>query len=166
MKQRFHAVMKAAVDLMLEGHYVFSPISYNAPMEIHNLPTDWGFWQDYDKAFIRRCDALLILTIDGYKESVGVNAEIVEHGKEGFLCRNTEDWKHYLKQLLEDAGMVGKVLQCIISSTTRFIVKVILACHIPETRMIELGQSLLAGSKCTKSRYRARTISQKNSSQL
>ena len=76
MDQRFHAVMKAAVDLMLDGHYVFSPISYNAPMEIHDLPTDWGFWQDYDKAFIERCDALLVYTIDGHKESVGVNAEI------------------------------------------------------------------------------------------
>lgn len=75
-KHRADVAMKAAVDLLRHGVYVFSPIAYNAPMEQHDLPSDWEFWEDYDKAFVRRCDALLVLKMDGWDRSVGVQAEI------------------------------------------------------------------------------------------
>jgi len=55
---------------------MFSPIAYNVPMEQFNLPTDWNFWQDYDKAFVKRCDILAVLQIDGWDKSIGVAAEV------------------------------------------------------------------------------------------
>jgi nucleoside 2-deoxyribosyltransferase len=80
MTQRAEQVLKATVDLLKEGYYMFSPIAYNVPMEKFNLPTDWNFWQDYDKAFVKRCDALAVLQIEGWRVSVGVAAE-VEYAK-------------------------------------------------------------------------------------
>lgn len=75
-RSRGRKAMKAAVDLLNLGVYVFSPIAYNTPMEEHDLPSNWEFWEDYDKAFVRRCDAVLVLQMDGWDKSVGVKAEI------------------------------------------------------------------------------------------
>ena len=74
--QRFNAVSEAVVKLLHKGVYTFSPIAYNHPMVIYNLPTDWDFWEKYDVAFLERCDELIVLTLKGWKKSVGVNAEI------------------------------------------------------------------------------------------
>ena len=37
--------------------------------------------------------------------SVGVNAKIIEHGVDGFLCRSDEDWEDALKKLIEDPSL-------------------------------------------------------------
>ena len=47
----------------------------------YNLPTDWGFWKNYDIAFLDRCGDLIVLMIDGWDRSIGVAAEI-EHAKQ------------------------------------------------------------------------------------
>jgi nucleoside 2-deoxyribosyltransferase len=75
-KQRAEAVTKAAVDLLHQGVYVFAPISYNEPWERFNLPGTWEFWCEFDKAFIEKCDSVLVLMLDGWDQSVGVRAEI------------------------------------------------------------------------------------------
>jgi hypothetical protein len=80
--ERFQIVQDVTVKLLLDANiYAFSPIAYNHPMVIHDLPTDWSFWEEYDKAFVDHCDGLIVLTIDGWKESIGVQAEI-EYAKE------------------------------------------------------------------------------------
>jgi hypothetical protein len=42
------------------------------------LPKGWDFWREYDLWFIRQCDRLTVVMIDGWRESVGVTAEIAE----------------------------------------------------------------------------------------
>ena len=65
-KQRARAVTKAAVDLLKLGVFTFAPIAYNEPWERHELPGDWAFWCDFDKAFVERCDGgLIVLMLDG-----------------------------------------------------------------------------------------------------
>lgn len=76
MDERAETVTKAAVDLLHQGIFVFAPIAYNAPWEKYNLPGDWNFWQDFDKSFVSRMDAVVVLMIDGWDKSVGVAAEI------------------------------------------------------------------------------------------
>lgn len=75
--KRFLAVQKAAIDLMLEDIFAFSPIAYNHPMlPVRTMPTDWDFWQEYDKSFIDHCSGVVVYTLPGWKESIGVQAEI------------------------------------------------------------------------------------------
>ena len=79
-KERADAVTKAAVDLLHHGVFCFAPIAYNEPWEKYDLPGDWRFWEKFDKAFIVKMDAIIVLTLDGWDKSVGVTAE-VEYAK-------------------------------------------------------------------------------------
>lgn len=40
------------------------------------MPGGWEFWGGYDENMIERCDELYILTLKGWRESVGVTAEV------------------------------------------------------------------------------------------
>ncbi len=73
---RFDAACRATAALIRAGHVVFSPIVHGHPLVGFGLPTDWAFWQRHDLEFLRRCDELLVLKIDGWKKSAGVQAEI------------------------------------------------------------------------------------------
>ncbi|WPP52640.1 glycosyltransferase family 4 protein [Catalinimonas niigatensis] len=44
----------------------------------------------------------LSLGIPALASAVGVNSKIVEHGVNGYLCTNAEDWYIYLSRLLQD----------------------------------------------------------------
>ena len=46
----------------------------------------------------------LSLNIPALASPVGVNSDIIDHGVNGFLCHDTDDWYEYLKLLIEDAG--------------------------------------------------------------
>lgn len=74
---RFVAANRAAGMLMAKGHLVFSPISHTHPIaEECDLPKGWEFWQEFDRAYIAASKMLVVLCIDGWRESVGVSAEI------------------------------------------------------------------------------------------
>jgi len=75
-QKRYEEVNDATIILLKQQVYAFSPITYNHPMERHDLPTTWDFWKPYDIAFLERCSAVLVLKMDGWKESIGVTAEI------------------------------------------------------------------------------------------
>lgn len=76
-EQRFRAVNLAAGQLMRAGHNVYSPISHSHEIaKVCELPTSWEFWAECDRAFIEWADELHVLMADGWKESVGVQAEI------------------------------------------------------------------------------------------
>ncbi len=47
----------------------------------------------------------LALGIPALVSPVGVNTEIVEHGKEGYHCATDEDWYNYLDKLLTDTEL-------------------------------------------------------------
>jgi hypothetical protein len=72
-------VNKVAAKMMSSGEYVFSPISHTHPiaeMSEGKLPIGWEFWSTFDKLFIINCKKIVVLCIDGWKESTGVQAEI------------------------------------------------------------------------------------------
>lgn len=75
-EQRFRAACRAAVALLHAGRVVFSPIAHSHPLAQHGLPGNWQFWERYDRAFLERCDEVVVLMLDGWQESVGVQAEI------------------------------------------------------------------------------------------
>jgi len=75
-QQRFDAACRAAAALLLAGHAVYSPIVYGHPLVQHGLPVDWSFWQRWGRELLTRCDEVIVLQLDGWIDSVGVQAEI------------------------------------------------------------------------------------------
>jgi len=77
---RFEAVNEFAAKLMMLGYTVFSPISQSHPIAEHLGPDteNWDFWSQQDLPWLERCDAVYVLTLDGWDMSVGVAGEI-EH---------------------------------------------------------------------------------------
>lgn len=75
--QRFEQLNAFAAQLMTAGELVYSPISHTHPIaEAGALPLDWEFWKKYDTAFIEHSRRVVVLMLDGWRESKGVTAEI------------------------------------------------------------------------------------------
>jgi glycosyltransferase involved in cell wall biosynthesis len=51
----------------------------------------------------------LSLGIPALVSPVGVNTKIVDHGINGFVCKNDEEWFMYLEQLLKDRSLLKKL---------------------------------------------------------
>jgi nucleoside 2-deoxyribosyltransferase len=75
-QNRFEAVCHATAALIRQGEVVYSPIVHGHPLCQYGLPIDWAFWEEYDLAFLEKCDRIVVLKLDGWQESVGVQAEI------------------------------------------------------------------------------------------
>lgn len=75
-EQRFRDACRAAAALVASGLTVFSPIVHGHPLVNHGLPTDWSFWEPFDRDHLQRSDEVVVLTLDGWRESVGVAAEL------------------------------------------------------------------------------------------
>ena len=75
-ESRFDAACVATSTLMRAGFSVYSPIVHSHPLVRYGLPVEWEFWQRHDCEHLRRCDSVIVLTLDGWKASRGVQAEI------------------------------------------------------------------------------------------
>ena len=74
---RFVLVNRVAGKLIQQGLHIYSPISHSHPIAlVTDLPTDWDYWQHYCEEMLFACGSLMVLTIDGWRESIGVQAEI------------------------------------------------------------------------------------------
>jgi len=73
---RFAAVCRQAAEMLRCGIPVFSPIAHSHAIAAHDLPLDWAFWHRFDRPFIEICSEMWVLTLDGWQESRGVQAEI------------------------------------------------------------------------------------------
>jgi len=75
-QQRFEAACRAAAALISRGKTVFSPISHSYGICRYGVPLDWRFWERHDRCHLQSCDEVVVLMLDGWSESVGVQAEI------------------------------------------------------------------------------------------
>lgn len=75
---RWSMACEAAGRLLNLGYLVYSPIAHTHPIATHcDLPQGWDFWKRLDESFITEwADCLVVLKMDGWKESLGVRAEI------------------------------------------------------------------------------------------
>jgi nucleoside 2-deoxyribosyltransferase len=80
---RFREACRAAAALLRAGITVFSPIAHSHPIAAFGMPTSWDFWSQVDREYLSRCDVLAVLTLPGWRESVGVQAEIGLAGQLG-----------------------------------------------------------------------------------
>jgi len=66
-----------AADLMNQGKMVFAPISMCHHISVkYGLPGHWEFWKEMDEEFIKISGKVLVITLKGWQDSVGVNAEM------------------------------------------------------------------------------------------
>lgn len=80
-RMRYHQTESVAVELIRQGLSLIEPIAMSHPKsEDYHLPQEFSYWEKRDKLFIDRCDAILIVGLDGWLESTGVRAEI-EHAR-------------------------------------------------------------------------------------
>lgn len=54
----------------------FSPITHSHPLDKYDTPTTWEFWKMVDEHILEHCEEIHVITAAGWKESVGVQAEI------------------------------------------------------------------------------------------
>ena len=81
MSARYHNTVRATAALVKAGYLVFSPIVHSVPLvECGEMGTEWSDWAEYDLKMIDRSDAVAVLKLTGWRESVGVTAEI-KHAK-------------------------------------------------------------------------------------
>lgn len=73
---RFEAACRAAAELISQGKIVFSPIAHSHVICQYGIPLDWQYWQKHDRRYLEVCDEVIVLMLDGWQESVGVQAEI------------------------------------------------------------------------------------------
>lgn len=78
-----HIAARAAAHLMRNGEVVYSPIVHGHAVATHGLPLDWEFWKAQCQPFVALADKLVVLEMDGWRESTGVQWEIGEFRRAG-----------------------------------------------------------------------------------
>lgn len=74
-REQFEAAQRAALILIQRGHVLFSPIAYTFQFA-EMIGTDWEPWQTFDLGMIDAASSVAVLMLDGWRESVGVQAEL------------------------------------------------------------------------------------------
>lgn len=77
-EMRYIQVTKACAWLMTQFAWnVFSPITHSHPLHaIAGVRGDWEFWKRIDTEYIEVSNRLIVFCIPGWRQSVGVTAEI------------------------------------------------------------------------------------------
>jgi len=92
---RTRAAARAAGVLLKAGYLVFSPIVHGHLIAIYSefpVPIDYSYWESLNEEFILWSDALYILTLDGWEDSIGIKREIEiarTYNKEIYLWQGT-----------------------------------------------------------------------------
>lgn len=96
MERRFRQAAAATFALISRGQIIYSPILHFHPLsDLYEMPKEFNFWQEVNLGMLVKADELCVLTIEGWRESRGVQAEIA-FAKERIIPVNyisAEVWK-------------------------------------------------------------------------
>lgn len=74
---RYTEAVRASAFLFKEGMFNHSSIVHNHFISLHHhLPPDAQFWKEYNQNMIRFSGGMIILMIEGWRDSRGVKMEI------------------------------------------------------------------------------------------
>lgn len=75
-QDRYHAANEATAALIRAYKWnVFSPITHSHPLALLGLDGDWGYWERIDTDYLKMSSRIVILTVPGWKTSVGIRHE-------------------------------------------------------------------------------------------
>lgn len=74
---RYHEAMRCFVWFTRRHVHVYSPIVHCHPARVkHGLPGDAAFWIEQNTLMIDNASGMLVLCLPGWRESLGVQAEL------------------------------------------------------------------------------------------
>lgn len=74
---RYVKTLIVAAGLMRKRRWVFSPIVHcHQMMTLLSMPSDFEYWREYNYHMLIRADDLMVLTLPGWTNSRGVQAEL------------------------------------------------------------------------------------------
>lgn len=63
-------------ELSRRGIYTVSPLLKHLVLQHSDLPGDWNYWKSYSLTLLLKCDLMMVIMLDGWEDSVGVQGEI------------------------------------------------------------------------------------------
>lgn len=82
-RHRHDVANLAAAKLISRGFVVFSPLSHSHPIAETGMDGSWETWERQCLALLDVCSHMLVLTVEGWGESVGLQAEMDHCQKTG-----------------------------------------------------------------------------------
>lgn len=84
MEERYQYALKRATEFTKEGLPIFCPIIHSHPMSAdESMPRTFDFWEKIDYKFLDCVKELWVLMMNGWEDSIGVQAEIAYARKLG-----------------------------------------------------------------------------------
>ena len=91
MTNRYLQATRVAQDLTAAGFIVFSPITHSHRLWLEGTNSNedgmqvksWDFWKHLDIPILSICQLMIVYQLPGWKESVGLTAEIEYAGQLG-----------------------------------------------------------------------------------
>ena len=86
-EERFEKATRAAAHLIEKGHIVYSPITMTHPIDLvlaaEGDTLGSAYWVAFDQAFMECCAEMLVLKLDGWEQSSGIQREMEFLKKQG-----------------------------------------------------------------------------------
>lgn len=76
IEERMSVVYSKFAELMLQGEIPVSPLLAHSVVISHSVPSSSEFWERYSITLLSKCDKMMVLQLEGWKESTGVAYEI------------------------------------------------------------------------------------------
>lgn len=77
VQERMKLFAKVDIQLVNDGFFTVSPLYKTLLLQQQpDLDVSWDHWQDYCKELLSKCNMLLVICMDGWQQSIGVQAEI------------------------------------------------------------------------------------------
>lgn len=77
MEERFQAVSAFTAEQIKHGAVVYSPIAHSHPLAVsYSLRGDFDFWMNQNYGMLSKASKMIVLCLQGWEESKGVQAEI------------------------------------------------------------------------------------------
>lgn len=76
MQDRYIEALRCTAQFLDDGVTLYSPIVHSHNLKHLIQKDDWEFWKKHDAHMISICTRMYVLTLDGWKESIGVSWEI------------------------------------------------------------------------------------------
>ena len=106
---RYELIVAIAADLIKEGYNLIEPIAMcHEKSDRYQLKGSYEFWQNRDRDFIRRSDGVIVVTLPGWDQSIGVIDEIAYAKALGRPVHyyNPKKYLDILKPIIEDKNAI------------------------------------------------------------